>query len=395
MSVAAKSSPNLPSVRPTVLVVDDEPELIELLSDVVGSMDCLVLTAATIADARRMLAREPIDLLVADLRLPDGDGASLLPALRKRNPAARAIVITGEPTVSAAATAMRHGAVDFVSKPFDATQIVDRVRQALATQAIAARMEKKLRKLKIKVRKLSEARKTISQKVDILCNDLVSAYGELSKQFDVVRTQEGFRKTIEAARDLEQLICQAMDWMMRQIGYSNVAVWLVGEDGSQQLGAYMKYTIPGDEPVSAALKRVILPLAARDGRDAPVKLVAAELGDKLSPDERQMFRDQQFIALDCTYLGESLATLIFFRDAQVPFSEPDMETVKSVGPLFAQALATVVRQGEDDAEPAEGPGDDINEGPDNEGGTANPHKRRKSSKPDPADWWKRGDASPY
>jgi hypothetical protein len=86
----------------------------------------------------------------------------------------------------------------------------------------------------------------------------------------------------------------------------------------------MKYTIPGDDAVSEALRRAVLPLAARDGRDAPVRLSAADLKGKFSPKEQHLFKDQQFLALDCTYLGESLATLVFFRDEQVPFGEQDL-----------------------------------------------------------------------
>ena len=391
MSLAAKSGPTVTADRPSVLVVDDEPTLVELLSDVVSSMDCRVVTASSLAEARRALARGAINLLVTDVNLPDGDGTLLLASLRKAHPTASAIVITGDPSIASATSAIRRGAVDFVPKPFNAEQIVAHVRKALEVQDQALRNEKKLRKLKNAVRKLNDARKTISQKVDILFNDLVTAYGELSKQFDVVRTQEGFRKTIEPCKDLEQLICQAMDWLMRQIGYSNVAVWLVGEDGGHQLGAYMKYTLPGDEPVAEAIKRVVLPMAARDGRDTPIRIKAADFREKLTPKEQHLFKDQEVLAIDCTYLGESLASLVFFRDEQIPFGDVDLETMRSVGPIFASALAAIVRQnlGEEDA----------NHEPtgfeDNDGGTSNPEKRKNPKKPDPADWWKRGESSPF
>lgn len=400
MSPAAKAGTIVPPAAiPNVLVVDDEPSLVELLCDVVRSIDCNVLTARTAAEARRVIARHDVQVLVADVNLPDGDGTSLVGTLRKRNPSAAAVIITGDPSVASATAALRGGAVDFVAKPFDARQILTHVRDALAAHGRADQADRKLRKLKTAVRKLNDARKTISQKVDILCNDLVSAYGELSKQLDVVRVQEGFRKTIADAADLEQLICQAMDWMMRQTGYSNVAVWLVGEDGKYQLGAYMKYTIPGDDAVGEALRRVVVPLAARDGRDAPVKFSAADLAPKLSAAERELLKDQQFLAIDCTYLGESLAAMAFFRDAQVPFGEQDVETLRAISPIFAQALAAIVRQGEGEEEHGEPTGSDEardadDRDPPNGGNTADP-KSRKARKPDPADWWKRGEAPPF
>ena len=66
----------------------------------------------------------------------------------------------------------------------------------------------------------------MSKKVDLLCNDLSTAYGELSKQLDTVRTQEGFRKLLGEAKDLEQMLCHAMDWLLRQVGYCNIGIWL-------------------------------------------------------------------------------------------------------------------------------------------------------------------------
>ena len=418
---AATAAP-VPPATVHVLVVDADAAVRDLLGDVARSLGCKVVAVGTAADAKRVIAKGQVHVLVVDADLPDGDGIALLAALRKRNPAARAVVVAGDPSVAGATAAIRAGAVDFVPKPLAADQVAARLRAVVAASAEASveidRADRKLRKLKSAVRKLNDARRAISQKVDILCNDLVSAYGELSKQFDVVRVQEGFRKTIAPAKDLEGLICQAMDWLMRQTGYANVAVWLAGEDGVPQLGAYMKYTIPGDDRVSEALRRAVLPLAARGGRDTPVRLSAADLKDKLSPKEQHLFKDQQFLTIDCTYLGESLATLVFFRDEQVPFGEQDLETLKAVGPVFAGALATVVRQSADDeadgGDPrGDGPGGEAGSahdpepmGPDHKGGsdgyggnsggggTADPKKRRPG-KPDPADWWKRGETPPF
>ena len=90
----SKKSPPPPPAR--VLVVDDEPGLIEVIDDVVGrGMGCCVVTAASVAQARKIIATQGIELLVADLNLPDGDGMALLPALREFQPFASAIVITG------------------------------------------------------------------------------------------------------------------------------------------------------------------------------------------------------------------------------------------------------------------------------------------------------------
>ena len=390
MGAAAKTQKHKshPPQPPRVLIVDDEPNLIEVIDDVVGrGMGCRVVTAASIAQARKILATQGFELLVADLNLPDGDGMDLLPVLREFQPAASAIVITGSPSMDDAIDALRCGAVDFVPKPFTSAHLTERVQKALDRQAFAARQEKRFGKLRDAVRRLNESRRLISKKVDLLCNDLVSAYGELSRQLDGVRTQEGFRKYVEKAHDLEQLLCHAMDWMLRQLGYANVAVWLSGEDGEFQLGAYMKYTVPGEQILTDALKRALLPRAVKDGL---VRLKGEDLGDKLTPQEMALLKGQEIVAVNCTYLGESLAALVFFRDARSPFSAEDESLLKQVSPIFAVSLASVVRG-------AEGEGQADGETPFFDGNAEQEKKdpKQKKKKEDAADWWKRGEDPPF
>jgi FixJ family two-component response regulator len=363
---------------PRVLVVDDEPGLVELLNDVVESLDCKVTVAHTVAQAKKLLANGPFELLLTDVHLPDGDGLSLLTTLRRYQPTASAIVMTGSPSVEGAVTALRGGAIDFVAKPFNNDQIVDRVSKALQRQSIQAKQDKRLVRLRDAVKRLGAARRMVSQKVDLLCNDLVSAYGELSKQMDSVRTQESFRKHIEQSKDLEQLLCHTMDWLLRQLGYANVALWLAGEDGEFQLGAYMKYTIAGDEIISSAMRNGLLPGTVKDGF---AHVTGESLRGRLEADELEVLASQDILSISCTYLGEALAAVVFFRDATSSFNENDEVTLKAIAPIFATALATIVRDpNQAGDEGGDGPfaDDDPREG-----------KRHRD------DWWKRGEPPPF
>jgi FixJ family two-component response regulator len=395
MAAAAKThkSKSPPPQPPRVLIVDDEPGLVEVIDDVVGrGMGCRVVAATSVAQARKILATQGIELMVADLNLPDGDGMSLLPALREYQPCASAIVITGSPSVDGAIGALRGGAIDFVPKPFTRSHLVERIQKALERQSLLARQEKRFGKLRDAVRRLNESRRLISKKVDLLCNDLVTAYGELSRQLDGVRTQEGFRKYVASAHDLEQLLCHTMDWLLRQMGYSNVGVWLSAEDGEFQLGAYMKYTVAGEQILTDALKRVLLPRAVRDGF---VRVSGDDLQDKLTPQEMHLLKGQDVVAVNCTYLGESLAAMVFFRDAKSPFTADDESLLKQVSPIFAVSLATVVRGAEGEAD-GDNPFFDgqANNG-DKDGKDKKDPKQPKKKKEDAADWWKRGEDPPF
>jgi FixJ family two-component response regulator len=370
------------TLQPRVLVVDDEPTLVELMDEIVSrSVDCRIVRAGSIHEARRILESQPIELMVADVNLPDGAGMSLLPALRKSQPSASAIVITGAPSVDGAISALRHGALDFVPKPFSAEQIVDRVRKALARQAAAAKTDRRLNRLREAVRRLNEARKVVSKKVDLLCNDLISAYGDLAKQLDTVRTQEGFRQYVSQATDLEQLLCHSMDWMLRQMGYCNVAIWLASEENDFQLGAYMKYTIDGEADLTEAMKRGVVPQTLQHGL---LQLNGEAVQERLTPAELDYLADQSILAVNCTYLGESLAVVVLFRDDREAFTEEDGALLKQISALLAVSLAETVRK-------AQGGTGEENPFYDGEGGSE-PHR---DGKPDAADWWKRGEEPPF
>jgi FixJ family two-component response regulator len=382
MSSTAKSiaPPPAHKTRPRVLLVDDEPGLVDVLTTAIGEMDCLVTVAHTLSQAERALAAcgngRAFDLMVTDVGLPDGNGMSLLPVLRRACPSASAIVITGTPTVDRAVAALRDGAVDFLPKPFD------RVRRALDRQAAGLRTEKRIARLRGAVRKLSVARRLVSQKVDLLCNDLIGAYTDLAQQVESVRTTEGFRKHIAlAGGDLEQLLCHTMDWLLRELGPSNVGLWLASDEGVFQLGAYMKHTIAGEDEVVEVMRTAILPAAAHDGL---LHCPGHELKGKLTQEQRHTFARQDVLALAATYLGEPLSTLVFFRDAASAFDDDDVALLKAVAPVFATALAAVVR---------ETPADDemlFNDDPAAFGDEGADAEDRR-----PENWWKRGEAPPF
>lgn len=371
------------TLRPRVLVVDDEPKLLELFDDIISpNLNCRLINAHTIEEAERILASEPIELLVTDVHLPDGNGAALIASLRRRQPHASAIVITGQPSLDGAISALRYGALDFIPKPFSADQMIERVRSALERQAMTRKKEKRLTRLRNTVKRLNEARKVVSKKVDLLCNDLVTAYGDLSKQLDTVRMQESFRQLLHEAKDLEQMLCHAMDWLLRQLGYSNVALWLASDEAEFQLGAYMKYNIAGEPPMTDAMEKGLLPLIVRESF---VNLSGQEARERLTPPELLYLSDQTILGVNCTYLGESLATIVLFRDSAKAFTDEDAAMLKIIAPIFATSLAGMVHGGSEDHEPPESPfysGDS----------DVAPPRPRKN---DPADWWKRGESPPF
>ncbi len=105
--------------RRRALVVDDEPDIRDLLSITLGRMDLAVETAGDVQSATKLLAGERFDLVLTDMRLPDGDGLSLVEWVQNHRPGLPIAVITAHGNVEAAVRALKLGAFDFISKPLD------------------------------------------------------------------------------------------------------------------------------------------------------------------------------------------------------------------------------------------------------------------------------------
>jgi two-component system response regulator PilR (NtrC family) len=105
--------------KPVVLIIDDEPDLLELVSLTLGRMSLETRTAPDLASGRRMLAAQHFDLCLTDMRLPDGDGLDLVAWIQVNCPTTPVAVITAHGNVESAVRALKLGAFDFVSKPLD------------------------------------------------------------------------------------------------------------------------------------------------------------------------------------------------------------------------------------------------------------------------------------
>jgi two-component system, NtrC family, response regulator PilR len=104
---------------PSVLIVDDEPDIRELVEITLARIGLRTDSAATLAEARERLSKQEFDLCITDMRLPDGSGVSLVAEIQQRWPQTPVAVITAYGNAEAAVESLKAGAFDFVSKPVD------------------------------------------------------------------------------------------------------------------------------------------------------------------------------------------------------------------------------------------------------------------------------------
>jgi two-component system response regulator PilR (NtrC family) len=123
----------------SVLIVDDEPDIRELLDITLSRMGLQTHSAATLKEAREIVAREQPDLCLTDMRLPDGNGISLVEHIQQEFPHIPVAMITAHGSVEAAIAALKAGAFDFISKPIELENLRRLVSSALQLEVDTSR----------------------------------------------------------------------------------------------------------------------------------------------------------------------------------------------------------------------------------------------------------------
>ena len=119
-----------------ILIVDDELVIRRTLESYFRSKRYAVSAVSSIAEAQKLLARDNFDLLMLDMKLPDGDGQTLLEHLAGAESRPMVVMITGNSSVQSVVECMRAGAFDYVAKPFSISQIELVVKKAAEYQRV-------------------------------------------------------------------------------------------------------------------------------------------------------------------------------------------------------------------------------------------------------------------
>jgi DNA-binding NtrC family response regulator len=132
-----------------ILIVDDEQDFLNIISDRLTARDMNVSTASSAKTAIKKIDEESFDAVVLDLQMPEMDGLETLKIMKEKNPDLQVILLTGHATVEKGIEAMKLGAMDLIEKPADLATIVDRIKRAKAEKIILVekKSEKRIREI--------------------------------------------------------------------------------------------------------------------------------------------------------------------------------------------------------------------------------------------------------
>lgn len=130
--------------KPLILVVDDEPDIRELIKDILEDENYHVRIAADGQEAQRVFSEEQPDLILLDIWMPDIDGISLLKEFKQQNKSVTIVMMSGHGTIETAVEATRLGASDFIEKPLSTAKLLRGVEQALENREKQAIIQREL-----------------------------------------------------------------------------------------------------------------------------------------------------------------------------------------------------------------------------------------------------------
>lgn len=189
---------------PTVLVVDDEPQILKALKRLLVSVDCDVRTAANGADAIDILDEEQVAVLISDQRMPGLSGVALLNYATKNHPDTVRIMLTGNGDWETAMEAINLGQVfRFVAKPWDHDQFVRIIEDAIGQYELVRskkRYEKHIRQQNERLRELNDE---LEDRVRERTREVTERNEEISKLYEEL--EKSFSSTIKALLSIMEI----------------------------------------------------------------------------------------------------------------------------------------------------------------------------------------------
>jgi EAL domain-containing protein (putative c-di-GMP-specific phosphodiesterase class I) len=267
-----------PGLTGRVLVVDDEPELLAICSELLRDAGHATVSASSAESALDHLRARGFDVVVSDIRMPGLGGIDLLRAVRRLDPDLPVVLVTGSPTLETAIQALEHGALQYLTKPVPADALEAAVARALRLRRMALLKREALEYLR--PHQASSEHDTLDDSLSRALDAAWMAYQPIVRSNGSVFAYEALFRTDHAAMSSPLLVFEAAERLKRvlEVGRTvrgRTASSLSGLDAQTSVFVNLhaleltdEALVSPDAPLAPAASRVVFEITERASLDA-------------------------------------------------------------------------------------------------------------------------------
>ena len=201
-------------ILPRILVVDDEPTVVDVFNEFLAAQGYEVTVVSNGEDAVRMIPSLRPDIILTDINLPGLSGLEVMRHARAHDPEVAVIVVTGYASAATAIDALRQGAYDYVTKPFDLDEVHQIVERGIANRRLKAINRQLVEELREKNAILERHEQELRERVQLATRQMTTLY-EVGKEISA-NLELDPRLHMVAARSAEQTGAPAAVVYLRQ-----------------------------------------------------------------------------------------------------------------------------------------------------------------------------------
>ena len=309
--------------RSRILVVDDEENVVQILVDLLSEGPYTVDTVSSGEEALSVLRKQPYDLILTDINLPGVNGLEVVSAAKEADPETVVVVITGYASTGTAIDALRQGAYDYITKPFDLWELDQIVARGLGSRRLVLENRRLVQNLQTANAELRRHEEALRDEVDIATRRIRTLY-EISKDVNA---------SLDVHHTLNFIVAQAA-----MLTEAHLGLLFRGREMNSRLTAEVGYGPTGAATGTAVVQvgKTVIGRVAETLEPARVQVAdPSQLGE-------QFFVElgvRSVLAVPLLHKGRLMGVLSMMEKGRGSFTEEDQDLLESFASQAALALA--------------------------------------------------------
>ena len=320
-----------------VLVVDDEPEIRQLLIDALSGAGLEVQVAASGSQAMGLARKGAPDILVADYRLGDCTGLDVIDRLRDLAGDIPAIVITGYGDAAVLAEASHRRPVALMTKPLNVDRLRAAIRRELQRQAALKRSRGRTRQLRLLARRVNQERKSIHRQLQTTCADLATAYRALNGQMALQQVVMQYQRDLLGVSTDDDAFRALFRIFVRGSGPVFGVAMVCDAEARLRIVGRFGVPAPDSQEFCERLSSPMVDLALVEPRCAVID--AGDRADRFDQSIRRYLVGVSVLVVPLIPVqGELIGLVVLYRKGEQPFTDEDLALAEMVAPATAVAV---------------------------------------------------------